>query len=395
MNPVRRGVHFADDDDALPLHIVRMKRKREERAKILQSEQRRREVESRQAQRQAEEERSRRELAQIEKERELQERRAQDEEKKRRVYLEEVAAARMRRETYKAGGLSGSMASSSSLAHVRDVEHSSKPRQDRYRRPSSSYGSPPVSRGASSSPGTTPHSPFERPRAPSATGQSRSSIGDKNSVTRPASMPSVHPSEGDHLGPQSRSYSAAAYGSLRPMASRNSTYPMWPNNFLMSPAPFMSPYMPLDPSLSMDTPLLPPVPPFMLQQYPRRSSRHSAHSNSSSSRVGTPASSSADLSRSGYSLPPSPPSSRSSGLNAARRSSTFHIDPRRASMPISMVNSDQPETLPPSQSQPQASPRRPKGGPKPTSQQELQLPSPWTALPTKTGAVPAAMPRNR
>jgi len=277
------------------------------------------------------------------------------------------------------------------------MEHSSRPRQDRYRRSSSSYDLSLVSRGASSSPGTAPHLSSESSRAPSATGQPTSSSGDKNSATRPPSMPLVHSSEDVRLGPQSRRNSVAT--SLRPLTSRASTYPMWPSNFLVSPAPpvppFMSPYMmPLDPSLSMDMPLLPPVPPFMLQQHSRRSSRHS---NSSTSPVGTSANSSLDLPRSGHSLPPSSSSSRTSGFNvppSARRPNTSHTDPRRASMPISTVKDDRPERLPASRSQPQASRRHTKGGSKP-AQPGVQLPSPWTALPTKTGAMPAAMPRSR
>ncbi|KAK2466277.1 hypothetical protein APHAL10511_001919 [Amanita phalloides] len=413
---VRRGVHFAEDeDDAIPLHIVRMKRKREEKAKFLRSEQRRREVDARKALKDEEEERRRRELEKIERDKILQQRKAKEEERKHRAYLEQVAAARQRRESNRHGSLN-IVAGGSPSDSLRDVDHSSKSRHK-------SSSDIPVSRKASSRPGTPPHSSSGSSRPPSVNGQSIPTSGEKNSV-RPVSTYSVHSEDG---------LSGTRQGNFRPPTVRNSTFPLWTNNLLVPPAlpsmPVMPPFMlPMDPSLSMDMPLLPPVPPFMMQQYSRRSSRQSSpghsspghsspgrsspgrsspgrsspghsspghsspgHANSSSSRVGTSINSSSERgdhsARFANSLPPSP-SSRSSGFfnpsTSARPSS--NIESRRASMPPQVLKGEHSKTTPSARPTESKSAR---GRLQATSQ---QFPSPWTALPTQTGRLPMAMP---
>ncbi|KAM6495808.1 hypothetical protein JOM56_008514 [Amanita muscaria] len=386
VNPVRRGVHFVDDeDDALPLHLIRMKRKREEKAKFLRSEQRRREVEAWQTLRVAEEERRRRESERIEMEKDLRERRAQEEANRQRLYQEEVNATRLRREMNRAGvppsGSMNSLAPSSSTRHLREKDRASRPREARYSRSSSGHDILSLSRGESSSIGTPAHSSSGSSKAPSVTGQQTST-----SNVRPALM--HHSSEEIS---QSIRNSTIGQGSLRPSASRLSTYPMWPNGLFVPPVSLVPPYMmPIDPSLSMDMPLLPPVPPFM-QQYHRRSSRGS--SNSSSSRAATSSNSSLErLDQLGRSLTPSSSSSRSSGIALvppAHRHSTSYAELRRASIPPPTGKS---ETLSASHSQPSAMTKR---RPRAASKQQPQPPNPWTALPTKTGALPVAMPRTR
>ena len=348
---VRKGVHFAEDeDDALPLHIVRLKRKREEKSRFLLSEQRRRELETQQALQASEEERRRKELERMDKEKVLQERRAKEDERMQRVYLEQVAATRRRRELNRAGlssSTTGNSFASSSPGSLRDVDHTSKSRESRHG--SGSLYDIPDSRRASSSPGSPPHSSSGSSRAPSDTGQP-----EKMNTFRPSS---TH-SDNGLSGIRSRRDSAVSQSNLRPPTVRNPTYPMWPNNFLAPPlpsvpsVPVMHPYMfPMDPSFSMDMPLLPPVPPFMMQQYSRRSSRQSSpgHSNSSSSRVGTSISinsSSEPVDQSSRIRSSGSPSSssRSSGLftapSSARHSSVPNGEFRRASMPPQVPKSE-------------------------------------------------------
>ncbi len=391
-------MHFAEDeDDALPLHIIRLKRKREEKARFLYSEQRRRELEVRQASQAAEDERRRRELERMEREKALQERKAKEDERKQRIYLEQVAAARVRRELNRAGasnGTTGSLpASSSSSGSLRDMDQTSKFRESRHG--SGSLYDMPGSRRASSSPGSPPHSSSGSSRAPSDTGQP---TGGTTYPLRPSSQ-----SEDGLTGSRGKRDSAVAQGYPRPPTVRNPTYPMWPNTFLAVPSmPAMPPYrLPMDPSLSMDMPLLPPAPPFMMQQYPRRSSRQSSpgHSNSSSSPVGTSINSSSERDdqsrRIGSSSSPSPSSSWSSGFFAAspsgRHSIIPHQESRRASMPPQVPKGDRPEATPVSL----ASSRSARGRLQALSQQQVQLPSPWTALPTQSGRLPMSMPLTR
>ncbi|KAG6821628.1 hypothetical protein H0H93_000137 [Arthromyces matolae] len=107
---IKRGVRFADDgkEDVIPLgYVLRMKKKREEKAKFLKAEQDRRLLEE--EGRRYEEERRRREIERAEWERERKawekEKRAMEEERRQRKYAEEVVAARLRRESQRAGGV--------------------------------------------------------------------------------------------------------------------------------------------------------------------------------------------------------------------------------------------------------------------------------------------------
>ncbi|KAF8621657.1 hypothetical protein AX15_007671 [Amanita polypyramis BW_CC] len=401
--PVRRGVHFAEEDDTLPLHIVRMKRKREEKARFLRSENRRRELEARQTLKVANEERKRRELEQMEREKALQEKKAKEEERKQDSYLEQVAATRLRREANRAGasgGTASAVATTSSLASLRDSDYSSKFREVRHRS-GPVYDVPPVSRSASSNPGTPAHSSSGSSRSPSVTGQPTASSGEKRSSIRSASQYLTHPSGDLPFGARNRRDSAASL-THRPPALRNSTYPMWTGGLPVLPVPVMPPYMmPIDPSLTMDTPLLPPVPPFMMQQHSRRSSRQSSpgHSNSSSSRMGTSINSSSERvdqsSRFGHSISPSPSSSRSSGFfttPSVHRSGVSDAELRRASMPPQVTNNNHVSAT---RSQPLPSSRSSRGKFQSVSQQQIQLSNPWTALPTQTGRLPIAMPATR
>ncbi|KAF8639723.1 hypothetical protein AX17_000985 [Amanita inopinata Kibby_2008] len=408
----RRGVRFAEDeDDALPLHIVRMQRKREEKARFLRSEQRRRELEPQKALQVTEKERRRKEAEVMEREREMQEKRAKEDEKKQRALLEQVAAARQRRESHRAGVINGSrgaLPASSSSTSLRDSEHVTTPREARHRSGSMYTTSPAPRRGVA----TPPHdSSSGSSRPPSLVGHSKVNIGDKGGTVGPTSTSSMHAfssSEDVHRGQSSRRNSTMAPGTqVRPSGGRTASYPMWMNNVFVPPVPPIPLYMtPVDPTSATDMPLLPPIPPFMMQQYSRRSSRHSSpgHSNSSSSRLGTSINSSSERidhishtsSRLGYSLPPSPSSSpRSSGFIAPpspRRSSVSNVEHLRSGVPPKSMRSNYHQMTSTSHPEAQFSSKGSGGRLHIASQPQVQLPSPWTALPTQTGIVPVAMP---
>ncbi|PFH52801.1 hypothetical protein AMATHDRAFT_46012 [Amanita thiersii Skay4041] len=411
----KRGVRFVDDDDdALPLYIVRMKRKREEKAKFLRNEQRRREVEARKALQQETQMRLKRETEQMERERELQEKKSKEEERRRQLYLDQVAATRVRRETQRAGGSNRSkdpLLSTSLSTSLYDLEHPTLPREARYR--SSTIHEPPSNpRRDASDASATPHdSSSGSSRPPSISGQFAIKGDSKSSPNRPASMYSTHTlssSEDINKARIRRDPTMTPGLHTRPTTDRSSSFPMWTSNFLVPPVPPISPYViPMDPSFAMDMPLLPPAAPFMMQQYSRRSSRQSStgHSNSSSSRVATSVNSSSEridyllpsTSRLGHSSPSSPSSSpRSSGFispDSLRRSSVSSVEARHSShssLPTKTTRVDRHGAMSPSHSQPQISRGRSY-----TASTHPQLPNPWTALPSQTGRPPAAMPTSR
>ncbi|KAJ3479385.1 hypothetical protein NLJ89_g12330 [Agrocybe chaxingu] len=99
---VKRVVRFAEDDsddgdDGVPLHIVRMKKMREQKAKFLRQEQLKRAKEE-------EEERRRKEQEALEVERKRVAVEKEKREKEKALYADAVTAARMRAETTRAGG---------------------------------------------------------------------------------------------------------------------------------------------------------------------------------------------------------------------------------------------------------------------------------------------------
>ena len=283
---VKRGVRFAEDDkdDQIPLgYVLRIKKQREEKARFLREEREKRELEERKRAR--EEERQLRlleaEKRQQEKERKVLElqKKAMEEEKRRQNYAMELQASRARSEASRAGHIS----SSSSL--VRDME------RDRS-----------ASRDARPSP-----SPRQRTLVPTANlspydGSPSSSMpatpqGSQRSFSRPPSVYSTHTTSSEDArardGRRISRRSTLAFDSSKQSPLPNPHASLMPYNYnpcinmqvppgVMTPvpvAPMMTPVspmmMPVSPMMTpvsyfpMDT-LVPPSPPFMMNQFGNR-----------------------------------------------------------------------------------------------------------------------------
>lgn len=186
-----------------------------------------------------------------------------EEERKQKLYAEEVAAARRRRESQRAGVAIKSSASSSSLTGepdfqpARDTKRYSRPVYDSIRRQASD-----------------PLVPYSGSEPPSPNTDSRLWLNSGSSQpgsrhnSRPSSLHSNYSTEdvlarGGGSGTKSKRSSRGSVPSSRPPSERAST---WSSGHI-PPVP-MLPAMPIFP---IDTPLLPPAPPFMMQQYPRPS----------------------------------------------------------------------------------------------------------------------------
>lgn len=279
---VKRGVRFAEDDkeDQIPLsYVLRIKKRREDKAKFLQEEKERRAFEEDRARH--EEERLRREAERREWEKEKKawetERRAMEEERRQRQYTEEVAAARIRREASRSG-FYAPPSEETSFHHQREVK-SSRSTLDIPRIPRRQASEPTVPTGGSRSPYTA--SPTSS-NPPSANGCSPSASGFFSS--RPPSVNSANTTLSSAEDLQQHRKNASKHSSFgsdhpsRQAGERTSQlyHPPWSSSYLMPP---VSP-MPL---YHMNMPLLPPTPPFMMEQN-RRSQSPNARSNSHSSR---------------------------------------------------------------------------------------------------------------
>ncbi|KAF8238764.1 hypothetical protein L208DRAFT_208350 [Tricholoma matsutake] len=331
--PVKRGVRFAEDEkeDVIPLgYVLRMKRKREEKAKFLRAEHDRRVLEEQRARLEEERRIQEAERTELEKERKAWEReRKAQEERKQRMYQEEVIAARLRREAARVGGVSSSNngtgssligpeggpfpSSASSTTSLRDPERNRLPQptpqtRDSSRQKGTMYdlaqslasASPPTPRRPASernlpmittTSGSIAHSPPS-----SSPGSSRSpSVRDGHSTpsliasgsgsgTRPPSMySSVELSSSEDVRQQraaaasmtnrsKRNSLATSTSSLRLNPDRAASFPGWVGSNQSSnyvPAVPMIPTM-VPAYVMMDMPLLPPTAPFMLHQYPRQ-----------------------------------------------------------------------------------------------------------------------------
>ena len=277
---VKRGVRFAEDDkeDQIPLgYILRVKKKREDRAKFLQEEKERRIFEEERARQ--EEERLRREAERREWEDENKawerEKKAMEEERRQRQYAEEVAAVRVRREASRSG------------FYVRPPLHETGPSRSREAKTAqSTLVIPHIPRRHTSEPGIATGirgSPYaESPASsnpPSVNGGSPAASGYFSS--RPPSINSANTtlSSAEDLQHRNNASKRSSSGSdhvTRHAGDRMSQayYPVWPNGYLVPPILHM-------PSYHMNMPLLPPTPPFMMEQN-RRSSHSRSKSRSSS-----------------------------------------------------------------------------------------------------------------
>lgn len=423
---VKRGVRFAEDDkdDQIPLgYVLRMKQRKEEKAKFLREQKEKRALALERAK--LEEERRKREKERNEWEMERRawenEKKTMEEERRSKLYAEEVAASRARRESSRAGispsGSSGpggtGLVQSASSTSLRESERNRRAESKRHSYSRPLYDSTPSQARKqfsdpnvqnTSPPSLSPHhsgSPANS-RPPSIASHSPTMNSQRNSsqVYLPSGSrpPSLYMSSSEdvrlrrdsgsvHSGAPHRN-SVASTSGRPPSEHRSSSYSnMWVN--VGNPS-LLPPVPPIPPFAAMDMPLLPPTPPFMLQQYPRPRSQHSVSPARSSERMSVHYSSSSGRpspspSRHEYhSNPPSPSQSRqptapthqrrSSGDTSSRSS---HHDPRPH--PVS------------SHSQPYPPVSRGRM-PHPASNSYLQLPSPWTALPSQDGSLPVAMP---
>lgn len=259
---VKRGVRFAEDgkDDQIPLgYVLRIKKRREEKARFLREEREKRELEEKTRIR---EEQHQSRLLEAEKGKQEKEQKAfelqkkkMEEERRRQNYATELQASRTRREASRAGHIS----SSSSL--VRDIERDRSASRDA--RPSalrtidlmvpaqnlSLYdGSP-----ASSMPATPQ--------------------GSQRSFSRPPSIYSSHTTSSEDVrardGRHISRHSTLAFDPSKqyPLPLPNHHPSFLPYNFWTNvQAPPVPPMMTSMPFYSMDIPLLPPSPPFMMNQ---------------------------------------------------------------------------------------------------------------------------------
>ncbi|KAJ7665532.1 hypothetical protein B0H17DRAFT_291156 [Mycena rosella] len=390
-------VRFVEDDkeDVIPLgYALRLKKRREEKAKFLREEQERRAFEEERAKQEAERMKRENERRRWEEEKRAweNEKRAMEEERKQRIYAEEVAAARLRREQQRAGGgygasNSSALAASTSTASLRDERNKdagkySRPFHDQQgpRRQASEPAVPQRANTPSSSPHTS--SPGSS-RPPSVAGHQTGTHGRNSS--RP---PSVHSTSEDvRLNSTSagKRSSMASLPGKNPSFDRSSTYSMWSAS---NPTLLMPPVPPV-PMYAMDMPLLPPTPPFMLHQYPRprsqSSSRGSASASASPSRQRNPSNGSSDRVNVQHHQQPAVPRRGSNPSSSPyrpdmapthqRRSSD---DARRASLPTKASSQH-----PPSSMRSQSSTSVSRGRPPLPLMSQLQQ-SPWTAPPLTT-----------
>ncbi|EAU84838.2 hypothetical protein CC1G_00357 [Coprinopsis cinerea okayama7 len=377
VTPVKRVVRFVedDDDDGVPLHLLRMKKKREERSKFLRQERQRR-------MREALEQQQRREAEAREAREREQKRLAKEKERKereQRLYADQIAASRQRSEQARAGAYALSSSSSSSLL-VSPLATSANPERNSPRTMPSSYSSP--------------------RREPSEFGVHGSSSGGSRPSSRPASTYSVSSEEARSPGSRRNSLTPSMNGSMRGMSH---PYPTWSGSSQsLSSVPVM-PQLAAFAAANNDMPLLPPTAPFM-KQYSNRQS-----SPGPDSRRG--ASSSSERRQSSGSLNSLAQSHRNHSSTSLRRESANPASPTPSSpqrsdfRPSNHVrqgsgdsrNSKRSSTsqLRPKPAQSHSAPSVNRGRPAISSfHTNAYSPgsSPWTALPSRSGTIPTAMP---
>jgi hypothetical protein len=266
----RRGVRFAenvDKEDSVPLgYILRHKKRREEKTLFLQRERERREHEEEKLRHEAERQQWEQEKQQWQKEK-----RTIEGSKRQKQFAEEIAAARVRRESRFA------IPSSQAKEQVRKPREAySRPTYDtRKQTESPSLTRPPHSRDGSSS--------------SSKPGSLHQSESAGSVALRPASTYSVVSEDvRPRVNRNSKRGSIISESSRRSVVSPIYTYgwPSVPSMPQVLPIPVYPAVqtMPLMPQFSLDMPLLPPAAPFMRQQYGRSPSRDSLPRGSAQSR---------------------------------------------------------------------------------------------------------------
>ncbi|KAJ6515803.1 hypothetical protein C8R45DRAFT_957651 [Mycena sanguinolenta] len=409
--PPASRVRFVEDDkdDVIPLgYTLRLKKRREEKAKFLREEQEKRAHEAEKAKHEAERQRRELERKQWEEEKRAweKEQRAMEEERKRRVYADEVAATRLRREHQRAGGGYGTsetnlLAPSSSTTSLRDERN--KQDTGTYSRPLHDQLGP--RRQASepiqlATPSSSPHtSSPDSSRPPSVAGHHAGSL--RGSSSRP---PSVHTSSSEDARQQHTSTKAGKRGSMASLPAKMPSNQLDPySTWFASNPTLMVPPVPPVPMFAMDTPLLPPTPPFMLQQYPRprsQSSQHSVSPGRSSPSSGSPSRqrlpSSGSSERVNVVQHQQQSRSSSSSRRPSNASASSLVRPtashqRRSSDDVRRTSLPPPKDSQPARGRPQPSSVRSqsnsslaRGRPPMPSAYQPPVPSPWSAPPLAT-----------
>lgn len=271
---VKRGVRFAEDgkDDQIPLgYVLRIKKKREEKARFLREEREKRQLEEERRalgdRRMWEEERRLREAQMREQEEEHKARELHrkkiEEERRQKNFASELQASRTRREASRAGHIS------SSPSLVRDIERDRSASRDTH-----SSGLPSTLQRTVSPANLSPYDGSPASSMPATP-------GSQHSFSRPPSVYSTYTSSDDARGRDGRHISkrtSAAFDpskqlSLPLLNPRASLLPYNPWGNMQVP-PYTIPPVPPVPAAPMMTmplysldPLLPPSPPFMMNQF--------------------------------------------------------------------------------------------------------------------------------
>lgn len=353
------------------------------------------------------------------------------EDMKKRMYAEQVAATRNRIESARAGGVPSLKSSYNdepgdlvpTSAPSQTFERNKPPPTRRYSRPTpplvsprreaSEPNLPTVARTYSTFPPPSPSLHDSSNSPGSSRPQSLSTPPTPNSLITPstpglgfASSDDVRSAVAASMNRKKRSsYAAHSNSSGSLFGDRSASYPMWtngahsPNSMVLSPVPMvpMPAMMPMG-YVMMDMPLLPPAPPFMMQQYSRQSSSQGSGSGSSRGRLSRDSS---HERMSGGGGQRSSQSNHDHGhprstsfpeqLNSRRPSSSYvpSQESRRASIPMSPQQREKPRES--------ISHQRPQhvSSQSQRSRTPLQQQSPWTGLPTQSGKLPNGMAKSR
>lgn len=274
---VRRGVRFAEDDkdDQVPLgYILRIKKKRAEKAQFLKEERARQAI----VEMERAAERRLHDAERMEWEREKKqweaEKKAMEEEKRKQQYAEEVLLARQRREAAR----SGFYVPTPVRDTVRPQLRESKSNPDR----NSSYLHP--QRQASDFiPGSG--SPYSESPTSSNPPSINGSLNGSGFFSRPESTASANTTLSSMEDVRQKKPASSRRASIIPDYPQQPMvampyFPMWGNPYAVPAVPMVAmPYY-----ANLDLPLLPPTPPFMMQQSRRSQSPQSRSQSRSSSR---------------------------------------------------------------------------------------------------------------
>lgn len=399
--PVKRVVRFAEEDseDKAPLHLVRQKKKQEEKANFLRAEQRKRLMEQ-------EQDRHRQETEALALE---QRRLAKAKERKvieQRQYAELVASTRLRRETQRAGIIPGLKSDNNgnhlvplpSATSLRELERNRphEPRRNSFIPQHTSSSTSILRRDGSDSALSPSHIYTPETSSYRSGGYSPGgSASSHNHQSRPGSMYSSSSEDGwlNNKRPISNNFTRTFPDRTNPYPMRSGSNQSFHSN--SSPqAPNFS-----TPEIMNNFVLLPPSAPFMKHQHGRHSRNSSPGRSTSlgSLRGASPNSSTDHIIHSRQ--PPgrrkdsaslSPSHSLNSVDSGPTHTRSYSPNTRRASMPVSDTNRGSA-----TYSQSGLSSRSRISTPHSQGIQDIQHPqslNPWTALPTQWGYLPTVMP---